>query len=267
MPASQIALDVSAFSIGGTDQKAYLKSGSLKFINGTADGRSVVQRHANPVKSSRAVQVQASLMDNVGSTVNRVTFKDISAFTLGGNSFAGYLKSFNFNRTCSHKSAQGDGSESSFPVYTGEDTSISVELNVPVAAVPAFMAGLDADAQAASDLAFSITINGAAVTIAAMVLDATMGGLEADGLQSISLNLGGRLTATAPTGTATLFAAAITAPETAVAISATTKASGGLTWAGNGLVSSISVSGSEGGLVLTDVTYDSVGAWTLTATA
>ncbi len=261
MPATQIGLDISSFSVATVDQKAFLRSGTLKFTNTTADGRSIVQRHANPVKAARGVEVTASLMENV-SGVNRATLKDVTAFTLGGNSFAGYLSQFSFNRTCSHKSAQGDGTEHTFPVWTGNDTTISATINIPLGDYPDFIAALDVDGQAAADLAFSITANGGTLTIAAMVLDVT-NSLEVDGLQQITLNLGGRLEASAPSGTSSLLAAAINAPETAVAISVVTKGTNGSTWAGNGLVSSITYSGTENGLLMTDVTYVSVGSWSI----
>lgn len=261
MPAPQIGLDISSLSVATVDQKAFLRTGQLKYIMTTADGRSIVQRHANPIKAARGAEITASLMENV-SGVNRATLKDVSAFTLGGNSFAGYLSQFSINRTCSHKSAQGDGTEKTFPVWTGNDTAISTTLNIPLAAYPAFMKNLDADGQAAADLAFSITANGGTITIAAMVLD-VVNSLEVDGLQQITLNLGGRLEASAPSGTGSILAAAINAPETAVAISAVTKATNGSTWAGDCLVSSITYAGTENGLLTTDVVYVSQGDFTI----
>lgn len=261
MPALQKAIDLSALSVATVDQKDFLQSASLKYAVTTVDGRAVTGRHSLPTKASHGIEVNAKLMEDVSSG-NRATFKDVTVFTLGGNTFATYLQRFSFNRTCQLSEAQGDGSEWHFPIWVGNETTISLEMGVPLGTYPAFVKGLDAAAQAASDLAFSVTLNGTAYTIAAMVTELTQGFNVGD-KQTLSLTLGGRAESSSPAGTSTLLSAALNAPETAVALSATTKASNGSTWAGDALVSSLSYSCGLNELAITDITYASQGTWSI----
>ena len=261
MPALQSSYDLSALSVATVDQKDFLQSGSIKLSHVTVDGRAVTGRHSVPTKAAIGIEINAKLMEDVSSG-NRATLKDVSVFTLGGNTFATYLQRFSFARTCQHADAQGDGSEWLFPLWVGNETSISLEMGVPLGTYPAFIKGLDVAAQAASNLAFSVTLNGTAYTIAAMLIDLTQG-IQVGDKQTLSLTLGGRAESSSPAGTSSLLAAALNAPETAVAITTTTKSSNGSTWAGNGLVSAVSYSCGVNELAITDVTYVSQGTWSI----
>lgn len=262
MPAVQTRRDISAVTIASVDQKQFMQSGSLVTRATTFEGRSVVDRHNRPIRSSQSVEVQVSLYDDVSTNV-RAGMKDISAFTLGGNSFATFLNSITINKSYSHAAGQGDGSLWTFPVYTGEDTTGSISMMVPLTDYPGFIAALDGTAQSAVTLDLSITIDGVVISIPCMVGSVT-NTLPQDGMQMIELELLGTGVATSPSGTASLFAAALNAPETAVAINAVTKATNGSTWAGNALIQSVSLSVSDGSPLIVSFTYASQGTWTIT---
>lgn len=262
MPAVQTRLDISAITIASVDQKQFMQSGSLVTRATTFEGRSVVDRHNRPIRSAQSVEVQVALYSDVSTNV-RAGMKDISAFTLGGNSFAGYLNSITINKSYSHSNTQGDGALWTFPVYTGEDTTGSISLMIPLADYPDFIAAVDGTAQSAVNLDLSLTVNSVTISIPCMVGSIT-NTIPQDGMQMIELELLGVGVATSPIGTSSLLAAALNAPETAVAINAVTKATNGGTWAGNGLVQSLSISCSDGSPLITSLTYASQGTWTIT---
>jgi hypothetical protein len=264
MPAAQTRLDISSISIGGSDRKQFVSEGSIEFIPVTMEGRSVVDPHNRPNKEAKSVQLTVTLYDDVATNV-RASKKDVSALTLGGNSFSTFLESLTVNKTYQHDDSRGNATEWLFPIYVGEDTSSSCQLMIPTAGYPGFALGMEADGQAAVDLALSTTINGVTVSFPAM-MERFANSLPQQGRQLLDISLLGTGVATSPSGTSSLLAAALNAPFTAVALSVSTKSTGGSVWAGNALIQSLAINVPVTGPVTTQFTYVSQGAWTIGAT-
>lgn len=265
MPAAQTHLNTHRILIGGVDQKSFSNSISVQEFFDMTDGKGIADRHEAPTRTGKGLRISGSLYDNV-SGGGRVSLKNVGTFTLGGNSYAGQLKSVNFNRTVQHAGNQGSGTEFRYPVYAGgEVTSISVELSVPTAGAPAFLAGLSASGQAAVVLNFSMTINGVTHTIGSVV-ESYEHTWSPDSLQTVTVNLKGNGVSSSPSGTGSILAAAINAPETTVPIVVTSKSAGGLEYCCDGLIESVSFQCSESGLYTLDYSYVSVGTYTVTAT-
>lgn len=262
MPAVALSKDLSAFSVDTVDQKAALVGGSIEWENMTFDGTVITAAHVQPTKYARKCKVTGEFIETISGVV-RATLKDVSAFTLGGNSFAGYLKSCTMNRTNAVVETMGDGTESSYPVFTRADTSISVELMIAAADFPDFMAAMDVDGQAAAELDVSVTSNSVAYTISGVCTLVSLP-IESGGMMKANLTIQGDANFSAPSGTTTMLEKGFNAPQTVMALSVVTKATTGLTVAGNFLPTSISYSIAEGQPTKTSITWESQGAITLT---
>lgn len=261
MPAVQTRLDIASISIGGSDRKQFVSEGSIEFIVATMEGRSVVDRHNRPNKEAKSVTLTVTLYDDVSTNV-RASRKDVSALTLGGNSFATFLESLTMNKSYQHDDARGDGTEWLFPVYVGEDSSANVQLMINTSSYPAFALAMEADGQTAVNLTPSTTINGVTISFPAMI-ERLANSLPQQGRQLLDISLLGTGVATSPSGTSSLLAAALNAPETALALSVETKDTNGATWAGNALIQSLAINVPVSGPVTTQFTYVSQGAWTI----
>lgn len=262
MPAVAITKDLSSFSVDTVDQKAALVGGSIEWENMTFDGSVVTAGHVQPTKYGRKCRIVGDFIETPSGNV-RATLKDVSAFTLGGNSFAGFLKSLTFSRTNQTVETMGDGTEASYPVFVRADTSITVDLMIAAADFPDFIAAMDVDGQAAAELDVSVTHNTVAYTISALVTGWTLG-IENGGMQQVSLTLAGDANFSAPSGTSTMLEKAINAPASVMALSVATKSSNGLTVAGNFLPTAMTYSIAEGQPTKTSLTWESQGAVTLT---
>jgi hypothetical protein len=131
------------------------------------------------------------------------------------------------------------------------------------------MAALDAPGDA--DLAFTFTLNGVQVTFP-VIITSVAHNASVGQVQTINVSFQGQDPLTgnnpsAPTGTTTILEKVLNAPQTAIPIAFTSKASGGVAYTGNALIQSYSVNISNSAVVEESMTWAGVGAPTDAATA
>ena len=269
-------LAVFTWGPGPTSLLAVVSNVEFSLPVDAVEGRGIKYRGKSPQAVKQGGIIRTTLMSDVSSCV-RVANVDVSAFTIGGVNFLAYLRGGSFSGSFEHDEAGGVGDYWKYPLVTVKDYASSVTLSIPDSGTAnAFQdilaAGLahatPANAIAARDVAFSITINGVAVTVPMFIADATWGG-EAGRLQTVNLSLQGKDCdptnyPTAPTGTTTLLEKALNAPKTPLAFSLTPKATNSANLAGEMVFSSFSFGFDDGQLIQTQYEFLTHGAVTPT---
>ena len=267
MSARATPLDVSALTVGGVSYLALADSVQLAKPVVTSDGRAINRKFSSPqaVKSGPwSLTFSAYITKTAPFPVTNLDLTDVS---IGGTDRTAEVESLTINLACQH--VNGDACEDAwaYPVYTGSTLTGSATLKVPATSVP-MMAALDAPSDA--DMAFTFTLNGNTVTFPIIVTSVTHESTVGN-VQMVRVEFEGQdgLTGdfpTAPTGTTTIFEKVMNAPQTALAATFTSKASGGVAYSGNVLIQSYSLTINNSAVVKENFTWAGVGAVTDAAT-
>jgi hypothetical protein len=262
--------DVSVFTLGGTALIATFRGGEVTFTNMDDEGHTATMKANSPQLVKKSVDLKFSLVDNV-SGISRVTNLNVSALTIGGTAYVAELESGTM--TIGYVSQEVDGVGDMF-TYTQNirlgDVTLSANLYCPAAAVPAIV-GLGASATASDAvLDVTLTINGVSFTMP-MFISSVGHSVERDGPQMIPVTLklrddGDANIPNAPTGTTTMLEKAFNAFKTALTLAFTTKASGGITYAGAFVFSGVTVTFANKAVVGIDFEMANQGAVTATVT-
>jgi hypothetical protein len=260
-------LDVSVLTVNAVDYTPLVSTVSLTKNVATAEGQAISRKYNNPqaVKNSWSLAFTAR---NTKTAPFRVTNLDLTGHSIGGSAFVADTESLTINVNAVH--AMGDACQDghAYPVYTGSTIDGSAVLKVPTTSVP-LMAALDAPGDA--DLAFTFTLNGVQVTFP-VIITSVAHNASVGQVQMVNVSFVGQDPLTgnhpsAPTGTTTILEKVLNAPQTAIPIAFTSKASGGVAYTGNALIQSYSVNISNSAVVEESMTWAGVGAPTDAATA
>lgn len=266
MSARATQLDVSVLTVNSVDYTNLVNTVTLTKNVATAEGQAITRKYNNPqaVKNSWNLSFTAR---NTKVAPARVTNLDLTAHSIGGTAHVANTESLTINVNAVH--AMGDACEDghAFPVYTGSTIDGSAVLKVPTGSVP-LMAALDSPGDA--DLAFTFTLNGVTVTFP-IIVTSVAHNASVGQVQTVNVSFVGQDPLTgdhpsAPTGTTTILEKVLNAPQTALAIAFTSKASGGVAYTGNALIQSYSVNISNSAVVEESMTWAGVGALTDAAT-
>lgn len=267
MSARSTILDVSVFTIGGTDFLGSYKDAEYRVNVAEDDGKpaSRAGASAQPVKRSAVLRTTAM---SVISAPAKVTNLHLDALSVGGVAMKANVRGGSFSGTMQHDEGSGDDDEWAFPNFVGKDYGANLQLAVPAtfdATIEALLHAADADGL---DVVFIVTLNGVAIEVPMLITDCAH--LFREGaIQMLDATLAGRSPdsgnyPTAPTGTTTILEKAFNAPQTALAVALTNKAGIGLGRArtGNFLFSSFGFDFNDQAVVKTTYEFASQGAVT-----
>jgi hypothetical protein len=260
-----VQADVSVFSIGGASQLAYFKNVSFEYSPALADGRAVNSRTPRNDVVKRSGKIMTGLMSNVGTNTTdaRVANLDVTELLVGTQTYISYLRggSLSINNTFGEGSGVGDAWK--VPIWTTQKISGNVQIAVDSATFPAGLGAIVDGSIAGHNLAFAVTINGVALSLAAVV-SGWKHVFENDTVQMIDISFEQRGALTGAPATTTALGAAITQPGTAVACVLTSKASTGSSYAGDFVYDSVSFNFNDAEIISTEYTLISTGAITQT---
>lgn len=248
MSERQNFTDIAFYSIGGSDLMAALKNGTIAFENATDEGGAIPYIYSSPSNVKRSATISVSGMSNIIG-VDRVTNIDVSAATIGGIDVLAHTRRGNIRVSLSHEEGSAAKDLWKYPSVVKAEISGSIEIAVPLAAIPAIPAMVSGTSPNNAYQTFSLNMGtGAAFTFPGIITKLTHG-LEYEKLQMLTVDFSGRspLSATAyptsPTGTTGLIAKAFNAPNTALAFDIRTKTgTGGIKYTGNVKYQSLDIS-------------------------
>lgn len=265
-----------AFSLNASSQLTVLKDVKFSCPADLVEGKSLTDPGENEQAVKQEVIVATTMQSYVSSGPERVANVDVSAFTIGGTNFLGYLMGYRFS--ASHKMVELGGVSNywKYTLPTTKQYSAEVQLSIPDSttanAIRTFLGGFMnatiGTAIAARRFATSITINGIEVALTTLAQDAQWSG-EDGGVQILTLPLKGYYPSTtyptAPTGTTTILEKALNARQTALAGVFTPKSSNSGSFAGDLVIDTFGFRVQDKAVVETDYSWRSHGVWAYTA--
>jgi len=260
--------DLAAFSAGGENLLATVKAVRYRVETETADARPIT-RSASSAQPTKRRAVIETTQTSILTTPLRVSHLEVSALTAGGENWRALVRRGWFRADFRHAEGSAVGDFWRWPVLVERDFRARFDLMTPTDGVP----GLDL-AHAApgfSTVNLSLTINGVAVTLP-MVVTRWEHRLEPGEPQMVRVTLQGQSPDTgaypsSPSGTSNLLAKALNAPDLPLAVTLTSRATGGAAYAGDFLFAGMQFGVEDGALVTTDFTWTSRGAVAATETA
>lgn len=264
--------DVSVFSIGGASQLAFFDGVTLSVDVVEVEGKSASMIWDSPQVATRSGKLSTGLLSTKsGST--RVSFSDMTVLTINGVDLLCDYNNLNFNVQYKHTEGAGGCSVDDYPLVSGASISIDGTFLVD-ATTPAALGFFDkivSGTLSDLDMVVSFTINGVATTLPCLLIGAELGA-RMDEKQEVKLKLKGKAPQsgtypTAPTGTASLYASALTTPRAAYALVFASKAVAGRQFTFNAVLSQMSLTVDRGQLVKNQVDFATQGSITVTTTS
>lgn len=267
MASRLVSGDITIYSIGGSDQLAYVRNVTLDLTNDTQEGSPMTRTGmtAQIVKSSAVIR---SSHLSTTSTPARVSHLNLTAATLNTISHLSNIASLDFRGTYTMANEDAVADRWAEPRPLKRDYEATIEYLVP-AATGADLGDLAYGALPASvDLSF--TLNGATITVPMVASGHSVEAADGDILRA-RLTLKGRspLTGnypTAPTSGSGLLEAAFLTPWTKRTIIFQSAAANGSNYTFVAVYSSFSFSIRNGELVANEYEWMSTGAVTRTST-
>lgn len=268
--ARQTIRDVSVFTVGGTDFLCSLPKAELTINNVLADGATACSKSNTPQVVKKGASVSFDLLSS--TAIGMVSNLNVTAMTIGATSYLvdlvegscsiGYV-------TDADTSGTGDTWQAPQNIRLG-DVGFDMTFKVNTSAAPAFVLLGASSTLADAYMDVSITIGTATITMPC-VLETVVYSVEKDSVQEVKATFklrddGDSNIPNAPTGSATLLAAAFNAYRTALALVWTTKTTGGLTFGGNFIFNSVSFSFGSSSIIAISYNMSATGAITAVAT-
>lgn len=272
--------DLSVFSVGGNSLLTVIKGVEYEVSPTNADTSTISRVGTRRQKVKNTAMLRTATMSTLSGDSGMVASNlAISAFTIGGVDFLSYLKGGSFSGSFTEEDTSGPADAWTWAQIFGKDYSAEVTLMIPAAGdsqTPNFARSLmdeihDADLndQDTTRVAFSITIDGVAITVP-MIIANVKHVINEKTHQIITLSLEGNDPGTgdyptAPTGTTSLLEKAFNAYNTALAVVLTPAAgAAGLTYAGNVIFGPFSFSFNNAEIIQIQYEFHNRGAFTAT---
>lgn len=260
------------FSVGGTSLLDVLTSATLESNNATDEGATATSKANSPQLVKKSATLTFDLVANSSGGGARATNLDVSALTIGGTAYVASLQNATLSiGYVSDSDVSGEADKWAFPqnIRLG-DVTIDGTLKIEASAAPGIIAiGLSATlTDAVADV--TLTVNGVPYTMP-MIIEKVGHMVKRDNVQECQVTLklrddGYTNIPNAPTGTTSIIEKALNAYTTALALSWTTKASGGLTYSGNFIFNSVTLTTSNSSVISLAVTMSSQGTITAAPT-
>lgn len=275
MASSHSTGDASVYTIdvNGTpaSQLATYKNCTIAFSQDMADVRPLSRDNLSPQPVKRGCTISTSLM-SVASTPVKVSNLDVTAFTAGGTDIFAKLRggSFTANYNVSEDSGVGDLWKYPGIVSWGFTINSTFHVNaLNASSASGVLMPLVAGTVANTRMVITVTINAVSVTLPCYLESASHvfndgdlqvfeGTWQGSGIDSGTYP-------TAPTGSATILAAALNSPRTSLSVAFTSHATEGVAYAGEFLTTGLNFSWNDSSIITTDLTLSSQG--TITAAA
>ncbi len=268
------AKDMATFGLdlaGGTSYTSYL--GTLRMFKADlsgqmVDAKTLTQMYGQSQEVGAMATYDFQLMSVVsGST--KVSNLDISAFTIGGNSYLPVLKSYDATITWEHTGKVGT-QRWHYAALKNKTLMINCKVSIPATSAAfskTLQVAMGSSTVADRQLAVTITINGISVTTAMLLTKVTQSGIDINGEQVLDISLENRaLDATtfpgAPTGTTTILEK-VANSTSAWGLHALTKTTDGADYVGLVLPKSYKLSAPQSGLVVEDFSVVGIGTQTI----
>lgn len=257
--------DVSALSLEGTAYLADAMDARLSFNHEFQDGTSLGDINTE----NTAVKKSATLALNLTSATGnqKVSALAASAISLDSVNILAEVEGMTVNIRNQYSRCDGVNDAWAKHVFVLQDVTGSVRMMVPLDFATNDALVLDAANSTLSNLemTWAFTVNSVGFSIPMILSNLTHEFVRGD-KQMVSMDLVGFGEPTLPSGTSSLLEQALNLPGTSQTLALTSKAAGGLTYAGEFLPESLSFNVNRGELVVTAYNYISDGTITATPT-
>ena len=162
--ARKTHLDVSAWTVGGTDFIGLFKNASVDIEAMTQEGRAVSQRYglAIPVKKNVSFSFDELITSSGGGAIRQSNL-NITVFSIGGTSYLGTLDSGSLKITTVCKDGSADPDEWEFNYAMGTEYEVEAELFVATSAT--LLTAIAAAGITGLLVAVSISLGGSVVAL------------------------------------------------------------------------------------------------------
>lgn len=242
MSAPANPLQVSVFTLGGTNLLAYAKSLGLKADNTMANYAGLASRHEYNIAVKQGQELDFTLHDPGSSGVSASNL-NVSLWNIAGTSYLAELRSGSLDVTVPTKEASGIASAYKIPVPVG-GTQITGSFDRVIVTNGSFFDTLVSASDTAFQVTLAITFGGVAFS-APMVLKSSIKKLDRGELtmENVSLELAG--TPTAPSsGTSLLYEVMLGSDYFSVAID-----DGLASYSGNGVITKLGTRFNDASLI------------------
>lgn len=265
--------NVGIFTAGGILLAGSGTNFTFEMMNEKADAGLVARlgKHNQPVKTEGKLSVT---LNSVTSGSTRVSHTNCTAFSIGGTSYLGQLRSYSLSGSYEHRQQGGTGEKYKRQQVTAKDYQITVNLDVATTmsyTLMNFLAGSDFTGASKTVL---ITVNGVTVTIPMNLNQGTLAAQRYE-LQELALSFdgadpGSSAYPTLPTGTTTILEKALNTPTAELSFAfqnALSGDTGGFNGSGTAVFDSFSFKVNDGQLVEETYSFMTTGTITMAASS
>lgn len=277
MPLVQGAGDIAVYTIDTVDHRALIKNVNYRTNLTKADVGRITRPGIRRQTVKKSVEISTGHMSQLASDSGLMASNlAIGGFTIGGTSYLAYLRGGSFSGSFETRETSGVADVFTHPQHFGKDYAATVNLMIPLTGSPNALRNLspgvyDTDLldQDLVNVAFSITIDGSAVTVPMQIETLEIAFTErqeiAVTIQLVGNDPGTGDFPTSPTGTTTMLEKCFNAYNAPIAI-VLTSASGtdGVIYSGNFIPGPFSFQFNDAEIIMLDFTWLSRG--TITAT-
>lgn len=257
--------DVSVLTLEGTSYKTVAQQATLTANHNLADGTVI----SSTTKKNDPVKKMATLSLDLQSALGNqaVSGLQLSALTADSVDILSEIESANFNIRNTYNRADGVGDTWAAYSFALQEITAAVTMMVPTDFATNDTLVQQALSTTLSDLEMTLafTLNSVGVSVPLLLQSAAHVANRGE-KQMVTMNFVSFGDVTLPSGTTTLLEQILNAPETSQTLALTTKAAGGVTYAGEFLPESCSFQIQRDQLVITQYQYISEGAVTATPT-
>lgn len=257
--------DVSGVTSDATSYITDMIEGTVTFDHQVFDGTVIGDINDKECAVKKVAMLDVNFSSDTGTC--KVSGLNLTAITIDSVNVLNFLQSLTFNITNQFRDVDGVSDEWMYRQFVRQGITASGSFLIATDAATEDGLIIDAASSTLSDLNMTVafTINSVAFSIPMYIKTAVHKWSRGE-LQMWDFTFGPRGAATSPSGTSGLLARALNAPGTAQAWSLTSKAAGGLTYAGNFFPESCSFTVNKQDAILTSYRYINDGAITPTPT-
>lgn len=261
--------DVSVYSLGGSSKLGELQSFDINTEFTEQDGRTLTQRHQSTNNTKRRNTFSARHYFNDASRPSNL---DVTLFQIGSDQLQTKMRSGSIRATTTAPRGDAVADPDEFLNADGTDVEVTGLFMVSNSADAVIIEKLmDGNIRTAAEATVSITVNGQAF-VCPMKVRSCRQTFQVGDVQTYELTLTMKATTATNGGITANFSgrtiwASILTGTAVVAVAITTKASGGLSIAGNALITSASLDISNDALINDNYEFQMQGTPTVTVTA
>lgn len=268
MASALETFNMSVFSLGGDSFLGLVQNVTIDISNTIVETKSINVGYGRGQIEKSMAKISAAVMGNDQGLTKRIDHLMVSAFTIGGTSYLGKLRSGKIAVNATVVKKPEVGTRWVWTQITDKMLTIDGEFDVPTGVADALQT-LAKGVVANQSVIVSLTLDDTADVIytAPMVIESLQLGAEMGGLYKVTMKLTGQCpdsgTAfpTAPTATTSLFEKALNS-RAAVAVALTTQSSNGNSYSFNACIASAELDISDEQIITATYSLESQGTVT-----